>query len=1035
MEFNQPLLVFLLLLFFTQFPVVRCCHDDERTALLSFKSFLSDPSGRLSSWKGDNCCNWNGINCSDSNHVISIDLRNPNPDTFMRNFYSVIVSTSSTSTALNGTISPSLFNLHHLEYLDLSFNDFQFSKIPHQFANLKNLTYLDLSNSMFSGSITTQFANLSLLWYLDISCSIEILDFSSFSYNFSTSKGSTNYTSNYFSSSYISSTDISWLRGLVNLNILDLRGVDLSVESWATNWAEPISFLANLRDLHLSNCNISSPFPIHDFLNLTRLSVFRMDSNFLYSPIPSQLANFTSLSVLDFQNCRLQGSIPYLPQLQLLHVGVNPDLLIDLTWMFDQQWPKLQGLSITSTKVIGSIPSSISNASSLEYLVASGCSIQGSLPTSMTNLSKLRYLDLSINNITGYLSSSISNLKNLQLLNLIQNNLQGPIPESICKISALQQLLLGSNNFTETIPSCIGKLRHLYQFDVGGNSIGGTVSLISLIRQSNLTWIALSSNKITVEIDQYSLPSKFQPQTLELQSCNLNGHIPAFICNLTLLVILDLARNNLIGTIPSCIFKLPNLSYLDLSHNNLQGTIPHSLYLTLQFPLPILNLASNKLRGPLPLPPQNVGVFDLSKNKFSGGISTEIGERLSNAGYISIYGNELSGSIPSSICSQQHVMKHLDLSSNQLSGSIPSSLQYCNFLTTLNLGMNNLTGNLPKELEQVKNLKNLLVNDNTLNGTFPSFIQKLQDLEVLNLGHNNFEGSIPTFIGSLHNLKILSLRSNMFDGSIPKEITDLHKLQILDLSTNKLSGPIPEKIGNLEMLTSRPNTKLLLGEEISLMYSGVQIQFVTKGIMRQLEFVYNYNSGIDLSHNVLEGKIPHEFGLLKGLAMLNLSHNRFSDKIPTSIGNMIGLESMDFSFNKLSGHIPQSLTMMDALQSFNLSYNNLNGMIPRGPHFDTLSVDGSAYIGNTLICGFPTEKSCEGDTSTSTNNSLVKDEDEEDAREKWLFYGVVVLGYGVGLWGLFLVLLLRKDKWWFGYWRCVDTVASRIVGCMLKNCN
>ncbi|OVA19241.1 Leucine-rich repeat [Macleaya cordata] len=1035
---SKPLILLLLLplLILVQSPLFHCCHDDERTSLLAFKSFLTDPSGRLSSWQGQNCCNWHGIYCSDSLLIVSIDLRNPDPNTFIRNLYSVIVSTSSiASTALNGTIHPSLFNLGHLKYLDLSYNNFHFSKIPGEFANLKNLTYLNISNSMFSSSITTQFANLSSLNYLDISCSFELPDFSSLSFDMVTSKLSTNYTTTYLSSSNVSSPDISWVRGLVNLKVFRLSGVDLSMASSKINWAEPMSFLADLRQLYLSDCSISGPVPIYEFNNLSRLLSLRMDSNFLNSPIPIQLANLTYLSHLDFTNCNLQGSISYLPRLQQLYVGLNANLSINLTWMFDKQWTNLQTLSIQSTKVIGSVPSSISNASLLVSFSASGCSIQGSLPTSISNLSQLQFVDLSLNNITGYLPHSISHLKNLQYLHLYQNNLQGPIPKSICEISSLQVLILAANNLTGTMPSCIGKLRNLYAFDVSFNSIGGTVSLISLIQEWNLGWIRLSSNKITVEIDRYLLPSKFQLLVLALQSCNMKGYIPNFICNLTDLVLLDLSLNNLKGAIPSCLFKLPNLSYLDLSHNNLQGTIPQFLYLSPQFPIPALNLASNKLQGPLPLPPQNVEVFDLSENNFTGGISIEIGERLSNARYVSLANNKLSGSIPFSICSKKNFLMHLDISNNSLSGTIPSSLEYCNSLVSLNFAMNNLTGNVPKELKRAKNLKMLQLNANTLTGTFPSFIQQLEHLEVLYLGNNNFQGSIPTFVGSLHNLKILSLRSNTFNGSIPKEMTRLRKLQILDLSKNRLSGSIPKKIGNLETLTSRPSNRLLVGDQISLMYSVVQLQMVTKGTVQQLKLVYNYNSGIDLSCNLLDGNIPREIGLLKGLSMLNLSHNRFSGEIPKNVGDMIRLESLDLSFNTLSGDIPQSLTWIDSLGYLNLSYNNLNGMIPRGPHFDTLSVDGYAYIGNTLLCGFPTNKSCDqGDSNNNTDTSMHKDEDDqEDAREKWLFYGVVILGFGVGFWGLFLVLLLRKEKWWFGYWRVVDIVVARIVGCMWKN--
>ncbi|XP_026415041.1 receptor-like protein 56 [Papaver somniferum] len=214
-------------------------------------------------------------------------------------------------------------------------------------------------------------------------------------------------------------------------------------------------------------------------------------------------------------------------------------------------------------------------------------------------------------------------------------------------------------------------------------------------------------------------------------------------------------------------------------------------------------------------------------------------------------------------------------------------------------------------------------------------------------------------------------------------------------------------------------------------------EMVIKGIMIQFKKLYAYSSGIDLSCNNLEGNIPEEIGLLKGLSTLNLSHNCFSGVIPQSIGSMNGLESLDLSFNKLTGLIPHSLPSMNSLGRLNLSYNNLSGTIPRGPHFDTLSGDGSAYLKNSLLCGFYTNNTCEADQRTDATDGNSPNEghedDKEDAKDKLLLYAIVSLGFAVGFWGLFFVLLLKKQKWWFPYWRLVDVVAVGVANCMWKN--
>ena len=144
---------------------------------------------------------------------------------------------------------------------------------------------------------------------------------------------------------------------------------------------------------------------------------------------------------------------------------------------------------------------------------------------------------------------------------------------------------------------------------------------------------------------------------------------------------------------------------------------------------------------------------------------------------------------------------------------------------------------------------------------------------------------------------------------------------------------------------------------------------------------------------------------VQGLQSLNLSFNILIGRILANIGVMRSLESIDFSANRLSGQIPQSMSSLTFLSQLNLSNNNLIRKILSSTQLQSLNA--SNFFGNKI---------CE---PSLTDNCTIKDvlPDIENKERKvfsglevdW-FYVFTALGFVVG----FLVVLgplLLSRQW------------------------
>ncbi|KAF3435222.1 hypothetical protein FNV43_RR22309 [Rhamnella rubrinervis] len=933
--------------------------DAERKALVKFKQGLTDPSGRISSWNGEDCCKWGGVTCNNrTGHVVELKLRNL--------AYSDSLNGDGTVQSLGGKIDPSLIVLQDLNYLDLSMNDFGGAQIPSFIGSLQSLRYLNLSGANFAGTLPPNLGNLSRLSYLDLS--------------------------NRMVNSNQSS--IHWLSGLSSLKYLDLGGWDLTMS--AAYWLQTINRLPSLLELHFPYCHLSNLPLTLPSVNFTSLLVLDLSNNGFNSTLPHWLFNLTSLIHLDLNSNNLHGAVPdeiaNLASLKKLDMSLN-SIGGQLSRHFGQLC-NLQSLKLSANKFTGEITDVVDSLSR--------CS-NSSLDT----------LDLGYNELTGSLPDSLGHLQSLRYLRLWNNLFGGSIPHSIGNLVALEQIFL-SNNGMSVIPESLGKLSMLTVLGISENKWEGVITEAHFMNLSSLKEVSIykKSPNITLVFNISSdwIPP-FKLTYVDIRSCQLGPKFPAWLKNQTELTTVVLNNAMISDTIPEWFLNLDlQLDRIDLAFNQLSGRVPNSFKFNNGA---TVKITTNKFEGRLPLWSSNITMLYLMDNEFSGPIPPDIGDVMPLLSDLDLSYNSLNGSIPKSIGKLSELLT-LVISNNVLSGKIPNFWENMPNLYIVDMSNNSISGTIPISMGSLSFLEFLVLSDNNLSGELPSSLKNCSHIVSLDLGDNKFTGKLPAWIGeSMPTMLILRLRSNSFTGNIPAQFCELSNLHIMDLSHNSLSGQIPHCIGNLSGLKSEL-TDIDTGR-----YEG-KLEIVTKGrMLLYANTLYLVNS-LDLSNNNISGEIPVELTDLIKLGTLNLSMNHLTGKIPGKIGNFERLETLDLSINKLSGPIPPSMSSLTFLNHLNLSHNNLSGEIPTANQFQTLN-DPSIYQGNVGLCGTPLSNDC-GESGQKTPRGDEEEEDEDGgALEKLGFIISIVIGFFVGFWGVFGTLAI-KDSWRTAYFGFADRV-------------
>ncbi|KAG2391219.1 uncharacterized protein HKW66_Vig0130200 [Vigna angularis] len=315
---------------------------------------------------------------------------------------------------------------------------------------------------------------------------------------------------------------------------------------------------------------------------------------------------------------------------------------------------RLNKLLLSGNDLVGTIPPSLGNLSSLQNISLARNHLVGSIPRVLGRLSNLKKLNLGLNTLSGVVPDSLYNLSNIQILALNENKLSGTFPSKLqLAFPHLRGFLVGENQFDGTFPSSISNITGLERFDISSNGFSGPIPLtlgsLNKLQLLHIGYNSFGSGRGRDLDFLSSLTNCTQLRILILDGNGFGGEVPGLIGNFsTYLRTLSMGLNEISGTIPEGIWQLIGLTDFTVQDNYLEGTIPDSF-------------------GRL----KNLVGLDLGENKLSGNIPTAIGNLT--------------------------ILSELSLHSNSFVGGIPLSLKYCTRMQTFNVSTNNLNGDIPNQ--------------------------------------------------------------------------------------------------------------------------------------------------------------------------------------------------------------------------------------------------------------------------------------------------------------------------------------------------
>lgn len=338
-------------------------------------------------------------------------------------------------------------------------------------------------------------------------------------------------------------------------------GTDTDVGLWEGVILSPSGYPDGKFDLWLVTNNLNGPLPdsICELTGLQRLDLF---GNQLRGPIPECIGELTQLQALDLSDNRLSGPIPgsivsltnTFTNLALNHLYIEDPALVEFLDLHISGWRHQTLNPEPVRRVLMELYAATDGPNwthSDNWGTVAEVSTWWGVEVYPSGYPDGKFeLWLPDNHLNGPLPASIGELTQLQVLHLDGNGLSGPIPGAIANLTDTE-LFLGWNHLYIEDPA-IAEFLDLHSIDWREQTVGNAqvrralMALYEATDGSNWThndhWG--TDAEVATWFGVFASPSDYPDGKFDLVlgNNNLNGPLPADICELTRLLLIASSR-------------------------------------------------------------------------------------------------------------------------------------------------------------------------------------------------------------------------------------------------------------------------------------------------------------------------------------------------------------------------------------------------------------------------------------------------------------------------------------------------------------